>query len=144
MRYNTKQRELILKYLSESEGKHVKADDIIEYLKSNDTPVGKSTVYRYLDALMSRELVRKYTIEEGQGACYQYIGSNHCHCREHYHLKCNQCGRLFHVSCEFMDTINAHILKEHGFTVDNSKTVFYGLCEQCRNSADSAEKHSES
>lgn len=134
MRYNTKQRELILKYLSESNGKHVKAEEILEYLKKNDTPVGKSTVYRYLDTLIEQELVRKYTVEEGQGACYQFVGdSKHKHCKEHYHLKCSQCGELFHVSCEAMDAINAHILKEHGFSVDNSKTVFYGVCKHCKN-----------
>lgn len=132
MRYNTKQRELILKYLSESEGEHIKAEDILEYLKANDTPVGKSTVYRYLDALVEQGNVRKYTIEDGQGACFQYIGENvKTHCKEHYHLKCSDCGELFHVSCEFMDEINTHILNEHNFTVDNSKTVFYGLCDKC-------------
>ncbi|MBQ3546313.1 MAG: transcriptional repressor [Lachnospiraceae bacterium] len=133
MRYNTKQRELILKYLSESEGKHIKADEILEYLKKNDTPVGKSTVYRYLDNLMEQNLIRKYTVEDGQGACYQYLGSEgHNHCKEHYHLKCSKCGELFHVSCEFMDEISAHILEHHGFTVDNSKTVFYGICKKCK------------
>lgn len=132
MRYNTKQRELILKYLSESNGKHIKADEIINYLKQNDTPVGKSTVYRYLDALMEEEVIRKYTIEEGQGACYQYLGiEGHNGCKEHYHLKCSKCGKLFHVSCEFMDEISKHILEHHGFMVDNSKTVFYGICKDC-------------
>lgn len=133
MKYNTKQRELILKCLSESEGEHIKADDILEYLKNNDTPVGKSTVYRYLDALVEQDIVRKYNIEDGQGACYQFIGNDgHCKCREHYHLKCSECGELFHVSCNFMDKINEHILNEHNFTIDNSKTVFYGLCEKCK------------
>lgn len=133
MRYNTKQRELILRFLSESDGKHVKAEEIFDYLKKNDTPVGKSTVYRYLDTLTEQNIVRKYTIEDGQGACYQFVGeTGHSRCREHYHLKCSNCGELYHVSCELMDKINLHILEEHGFTVDNSKTVFYGICEKCR------------
>mgnify|MGYP001148932323 CR=1 FL=1 len=133
MKYNTKQRELILKCLSESDGEHIKAEDILDYLKSNDTPVGKSTVYRYLDALVEQNVVRKYTIEDGIGACYQFIGNDeHSHCKEHYHLKCSSCGKLFHISCNFMDEINKHILDEHNFVVDNSKTVFYGLCEKCR------------
>lgn len=133
MKYNTKQRELILKYLCEKEGEHVKAEDILEYLKNNDTPVGKSTVYRYLEALVEQNLVRKYTIEEGKGACYQFIGNDDTHhCKEHYHLKCSDCGELFHVSCEFMDEINEHILNEHNFVIDKSKTVFYGTCEKCR------------
>lgn len=132
MRYNTKQRELILECLSDSNGRHITAEDILEYLKMNDTPVGKSTVYRYLDALTEQNIIRKYTIEDGIGACYQYIG-HHSGCQEHYHLKCSSCGKLFHVSCEFMDEINSHIRKEHNFKIDNSKTVFYGICEECGN-----------
>lgn len=133
MKYNTKQRELILKYLCGQEGKHIKVEDILEYLKNNDTPVGKSTVYRYLDSLVEQNIVRKYTVEDGKGACYQFIGSgNHYHCMEHYHLKCSSCGELFHISCKFMDKINEHILNEHNFMVDNSKTVFYGICVKCQ------------
>lgn len=131
MRYNTKQRELILEYLANSNGQHVKVENILEYLKGKDTPVGKSTVYRYLDTLTEQNLIRKYTLEEGTGACYQYIGGE-SHCQEHYHLKCSQCGELFHVSCSFMDEITKHILNEHDFCVDNSKTVFYGICGECR------------
>lgn len=130
MKYNTKQRELILDFLSSSRDKHIKADEIIEYLKNSDTPVGKSTVYRYLDALVEQNIIRKYTIEDGIGACYQFIENNKA-CSEHYHLKCSNCGELFHVSCEFMDEINEHIYKEHGFKVDSSKTVFYGICNKC-------------
>jgi Fur family ferric uptake transcriptional regulator len=78
--------------------------------------------------------VRKYTIEEGKCACYQYVGdSEYNHCCEHYHLKCSECGKLLHVSCEFMDEINEHIKNEHNFIIDNSKTVFYGICKECAN-----------
>lgn len=132
MRYNTRQRELILECLANSAGQHITAEDILSYLKEKDTPVGKSTIYRYLEALVEDCVVRKYTVEEGKCACYQYIGNNdNNHCHEHYHLKCSECGKLFHVSCDFMDKINEHIKNEHKFIIDNSKTVFYGVCEEC-------------
>lgn len=130
MKYNTRQRELILECLMNSGGRHITAEDILEYLKEKDTPVGKSTVYRYLEALTEQGVIRKYTIEDGIGACYQYVG-NPGGCQEHYHLKCSRCGRVFHVSCEFMDGINSHILKAHDFRVDSGKTVFYGVCGAC-------------
>lgn len=31
-----------------------------------------------------------------------------------------------------LDKIYAHVKEEHGFTVDNSKTVFYGICRDCQ------------
>lgn len=132
MRYNTRQRELILECLAHSKGQHITAEDISEYLRKNDTPVGKSTIYRYLEALVKDCVVRKYTIEEGKCACYQYMGDEeNDHCKEHYHLKCSECGRLFHVSCALLDEINEHVRKEHNFIIDSSKTVFYGICGEC-------------
>jgi Fur family ferric uptake transcriptional regulator len=47
-------------------------------------------------------------------------------------LKCNVCGRLIHVECSELSKISLHIEEHHGFVLDPSKTVFYGICENCR------------
>lgn len=129
--YRTKQRELIEAFFLKNKENHVTAEDILKFLKENDTPVSKSTVYRYLDKMQGQGKIRKYTVEEGMCSCYQYI-EEHQSCKEHYHFKCSECGRLFHVSCDLMNEISKHIYKEHDFVIDNSKTVFYGLCGDCR------------
>ena len=41
------------------------------------------------------------------------------------------CGRLFHTECAYLNTLSEHIKNEHGFLVDGSKTVLYGLCKTC-------------
>ena len=130
MKYKTKQRDLILNYLIQNQDKHVTADNIIEYLKENNTPVGKSTVYRYLDALIEQNAIRKYHMEDGTSACYQ-LASQNPSCIEHYHFKCNKCGDLLHVSCDTIKSISSHIYEEHDFVLDSSKTVFYGRCGKC-------------
>lgn len=129
-KYKTKQRELIMDYLIHNQKKHVTAENILDYLKCNHTPVGKSTVYRYLEVLIEQNIIRKYTLEDGMSSCFQYI-SKAATCEEHYHFKCSKCGELFHVSCDLMKGISDHVYKEHHFTIDSSKTVFYGLCEKC-------------
>lgn len=129
--YRTRQRELILQYLTENRDRHILADDIVEHLKANGTAVGKSTVYRYLDKLVEQQAVRKYLWEEGKSACYQYTGGS-SDCRQHFHLKCTGCGELFHVECDYLNEIAAHMRLEHGFAVDSSRTVLYGVCAACR------------
>lgn len=129
--YNTKQRDLILEFLKQSQGEHVTADMILEYLAENGTPVGKATVYRYLDLLEKQEMVRKYQTDERRKACYQYV-EDMATCRCHYHLKCLNCGKLFHITCNELDHVAEHMLKEHGFLVDESRTVYYGVCAKCR------------
>ena len=112
-------------------GTHFTADDIIRRLSSSGNNVGKATVYRHLDKLINSGKVRKYIIDEGVSACYEYIGDSH-DCHAHYHLKCSQCGELLHVKCEYLDEVKSHILEHHGFIISTEKTVLYGICEKCR------------
>ncbi len=137
--YKTKQREMILDYMIKNKDIHVTADMIINYFKLHGTPIGKTTVYRNLDKLVADNVVRKFTIDDGVSACYQYAADG-SGCMEHYHFKCSECGNLFHVHCDFMNEISEHVYKEHGFVIDSSKTVFYGLCEECRNKGKRGEK----
>ncbi len=130
--YRTKQREYILNYLLENKDKHITVDDVVHHLKQSGTAVGKTTVYRYLDVLVNQGIVRKYFIEEGISACFQYI-DDVADCHTHYHLKCSDCGHLMHIECEPLALVNEDVLKHYHFKIDNTKTVLYGQCESCLN-----------
>ena len=47
------------------------------------------------------------------------------------HLKCVRCGRIYHLDCHFMDEVRAHLMAEHGFTLQCEGSVLYGLCRSC-------------
>ena len=126
VKYNTKQRDLILDYLKKHDG-HSTAEQIYYGLKSDCNTVGKSTVYRYLDALCEKGNVRKFTAD-GMSACYSYANE---HCNEHYHLVCSGCGALIHTECDEIEELISHFYKEHRFKIDMTKTVLYGRCEDC-------------
>lgn len=128
--YKTKQKDLIMECLIDNKDIHIKADEIVYYLQNRGKHVGKTTVYRYLDKLVEEGLVRKYFIEEGKGACYQYADNNDS-CYKHFHMKCTNCGELVHLTCEKLDEISKHVELNHNFTIDNYKTVFYGRCGVC-------------
>ena len=129
--YNTRQREIILDFIHKFKKDHITVDNIVDHLKETGNPVGKATVYRYLDLLAKEGKVRKYNGPESLSACYQYIDDGNCHM--HYHLICSGCGELFHIECTYLDRMSTHILKNHSFRMDNSKTVLYGTCESCGN-----------
>lgn len=128
--YKTRQRSQVLECLFRNRDKHMTADEILDNLKEKNTEIGKSTVYRALDKLTEEGKVRKYISDEGKSACYQYIDENGG-CTEHFHLKCTKCGKLIHLKCDFLSDIEQHVFEEHKFTVDNTKTVLYGICEEC-------------
>lgn len=128
--YKTKQRSLVLNCLIQNKEKHMTADEIVIFLKEQGSEIGKATVYRTLDRLISEGGVRKYIYEEGKSACFQYIENNE-NCHRHFHLKCFKCGKLIHLECDYLSDLENHIYEHHKFTVDNTKTVLYGICEEC-------------
>lgn len=126
--YSTKQREVILSYLKENNA-HVTASDILFHLREQGYKVSSATIYRTLEKFEGEGLIKKMVIGDGVGACYQFADSDGC--AEHFHLKCIKCGRLIHLSCEFLHSMEKHIFDDHGFTVSSGRTVIYGTCAEC-------------
>lgn len=126
----SRQGKIILECLKENSGVHLTADEISQALREKECPVSTATIYRQLDKLTALGIIRKYTSSPDEPACFQYH-EEHSACVNHFHLKCVECGRLFHVSCEYLDKLERHISEHHGFTVDNTRTVLYGICSKC-------------
>ena len=129
-KYNTKQRERILDFLKKNKNKNITADDILTFFKNLGEPIGKATVYRYLNNLVDENVVKKYMLEDRNCSCYQYIEGKHC--EEHFHLKCEKCDKIIHLECEEIEEIQKHILKDHNFKLDKNKTILYGVCKNCQ------------
>lgn len=128
--YHTRQKDLIYGILKESGSNHNTIDSITQALERNGTPVGKTTVYRYLKRLVEEGIVRKITIEGEKSDCYQYA-ENHEECKNHYHLRCDRCGDIIHTECRIMDELSEHIFSEHSFKLDLARCTLHGVCEKC-------------
>ena len=126
--YATKQRDAILNFLKENNA-HTTASDILYHLREEGYKISSATVYRTLEKFEAEGVVKKMVVGEGTGACYQFTDSDGC--AEHFHLKCIKCGKLIHLSCEFMHEMEEHIFNDHGFTVSSGRTVIYGVCQGC-------------
>ena len=142
-KYKTKQRECLIAYLKTIPGQHFTAADICEYFKTRGKPIGQSTVYRQLEQLVDEGILNKYNLSSNGPACFEFMEEDR-HCGEEicFHCKCEKCGRLIHLHCDDLIGIRSHLLKEHHFTLDPYRTVFYGICEECRNSVEAENQHS--
>jgi Fur family ferric uptake transcriptional regulator len=125
--YNTRQRKRILDYMLSLGDSHVTANQMVRYFEDEETAIGQTTVYRHLEKLAEDGKIHKYVLNGS--ACYQYIKGQEC--REHFHLKCEECGALIHLDCTLLDEIQRHVLHKHRFKINSLKTVFYGKCEKC-------------
>lgn len=128
--YKTRQRAVIENVLKENCDIHMTVDDIVIKLNGIGENVGRTTVYRTLEKLITDGKVRKY-VAENESACFQYL-NDMGHCHEHFHLKCITCGELLHLDCEKISELAGHISAEHGFALDRGRTVLYGVCAVCQ------------
>ncbi|MCR5664755.1 MAG: transcriptional repressor [Oscillospiraceae bacterium] len=134
--YKTKQREELLRYLRTTGTEHVTVNDVCGHFRRCGSPIGTATVYRHLERMVDEGLVSKYIIDANTPACFSYIGSESHSGGGCFHCKCEKCGRLIHLHCGEWAELSEHILSEHGFAVNPMRTVFYGLCEACREAAE--------
>ena len=128
--YRTRAQEQLLAFLKAESGTHHTAAEIRDHFSDQEEPIGAATIYRQLERFVEDGQVRKYVLGPGESACYSYIDDTRC--TEHFHCKCDRCGKLIHLECDELREIQSHLLEHHGFVWNTGKTVFYGICDQCR------------
>ncbi|MCR5699710.1 MAG: transcriptional repressor [Treponemataceae bacterium] len=129
--YKTKQQDLILNYLGQMQGKHFTAEEVYRHFAESGVSVGIATVYRQLEKLVTDGKIQKYFIDDKSPACFEYLGEDCLNSHEHFHLKCESCGKLIHLECDELSGIENHLKEDHGFTVNPLRTVLYGICAEC-------------
>jgi Fur family ferric uptake transcriptional regulator len=128
--YRTRAQEELLAFLKTTPGQHYTAAEIKNHFAGQENPIGTATIYRQLERFVDEGCVRKYVIGPGDSACYAYVKDQQC--ASHFHCRCDVCGRLIHLDSDELREIQAYLLDQHGFSWDSGKTVFYGICDQCR------------
>ncbi len=131
MHYRTRNREALLTYLQSREGEHVTVNEIHDHFRQAGSSMGVATIYRQLDQLVAEGQMRKYMIDSGSAACFEYIGAAHGHAR-FIHCKCEKCGRILHVDRSEIEEMARTLEAHSGFRMDNVQTVLYGICGDCR------------
>ena len=102
----------------------------MELLHGKEIQIGRTTVYRGLERLQKEGAVLKVPSVEGAPAQYRFIRDEE---RKNYgKLVCLECGHTIPLQCGCIDHFVGHVLDEHGFEIDQSRTIFYGYCDSCR------------
>lgn len=116
--------------LEANKERHMTAEEIYCWVKENGEFVGKATIYRKLATLEKQGVIQKF--EGGDSACYQYVSQQE-ECKNHYHLRCVECNKLFHIESEQLDQLSSELKTQFDFCLDHGKSVLYGTCKKCAN-----------
>lgn len=123
-RRNTIQRELVLQAVNEMR-RHVTADEVYEFIKQEHPRIGRGTVYRNLGNLVQDGLIRRVEVPEGPDR-FDFTR------KEHYHVRCVECGEVFDVDMDVIPDIEKRIRDTHGIEFISYDISFKGICPTCR------------
>lgn len=121
----TLQREIILNEILQIQG-HATADMIYEKIHESHLLISRATVYRNLNALEKQGKVIRIHVPDGA----DYFESKK---REHYHIKCTCCRKIFDASLPYMpQLLKLEQEADKDFELFTCSLLFKGLCPDCR------------
>ncbi len=126
--YHTEQRKQLLSFLQEHKTEQYSIDEMIALMDPENMP-GKSTVYRLMKQLVEEGIVKRSNKENTRQFVYQLLEGKQC--SHHFHLQCENCGKLFHLKEEETEQVKGMLQLQDKFHVDVSKCVLVGTCENC-------------
>lgn len=119
----TEQRRAILEEIQRPQG-HPTADEVYHRVKEYMPHISLGTVYRNLDLLSQRGLIRRVQAPGGQT---RFDGELH----EHYHVRCTKCGRIDNVAAGCVSMVAWPARSDNGFEITGCSVEFEGICATC-------------
>lgn len=96
-------------------------------LEDGGVKVNKTTVYREVDFLKAREMVRELQLGDGLRR-YELWSGNH-----HHHLVCVGCNSIECLELEeCLEALEEKISREKKFNLKEHSLEFFGLCDVCQ------------
>ncbi|MBE6469225.1 MAG: transcriptional repressor [Coriobacteriaceae bacterium] len=132
--YDTRQRQSILAVMADHEDTFLSVDMVGQLLRAHGMEVGRTTVYRTLERMVSEGDMLKVADIRGGAAQYRLAPAVDPEDVEGQ-LRCDRCGRVLPLSCSSLGAFAEHVLVEHGFAIDPAHTVLHGVCPDCRESS---------
>ena len=105
---------------------HVTADELIELLRKDRTPVSKATVYRTLALVSQSGLIDGHDFDSGRRVYEPMVGRAH-----HDHLYCIHCGKVIEFSEEAIERLQDMVVARHRFTPVYHSHKIFGYCSGC-------------
>lgn len=120
----SKQKEVIRRILRNTSS-HPTADWIYEQARKALPNISVATIYRNLKLMKDTgELIE---LDLGQGQSHYDDNTTN-----HYHFRCEKCGKFFDLEQEVDTAIDNEVARETGHDVTHHVLEFRGLCKHCK------------
>ena len=133
----TSQRLMVLNILSAHGDEHLTVEEIYDLAKEESPEIGLATIYRTVQVLLELHVIEKVTFDDGF-ARYELNGEETGSVHRHHHAICTQCGKVYSLETDLLDTLEKQVFESLGFEVTDHEVKLYGLCSACRRKAQNA------
>lgn len=133
----TSQRLMVLNILSAHGDEHLTVEEIYDLAKEESPEIGLATIYRTVQVLLELHVIEKVTFDDGF-ARYELNGEETGSGHRHHHAICTQCGKVYSLETDLLDTLEKQVFESLGFKVTDHEVKLYGLCSACRRKAQNA------
>ena len=122
-------RQVVIELLDEQPCA-LSALDIEDELRARDgRRVGRASIYRVLDELVTLDLLSR--VEVGDGVARYEPQRPHDH-EHHHHLVCDGCGKLIPFQDDALEQAIHDLADRVAFDVSDHDVTLHGRCEGCR------------
>lgn len=125
--YNTHQRKALIDFLQAHAKEAFTIEEIVSRMSGGE--ISQSTAYRLMTKLVEDGLVHRSVKGNSRSFIYQYINSQKCD--GHLHMKCTDCGKVYHLDHSITTQIQNNIKTNTHFEID-SHTLLLGKCGKCK------------
>ena len=104
----------------------IDAATILSDLQKQNILIDKVTVFRILNSLTDKGILRPIQFNEGK-LRYEYAAKP-----KHHHFICERCGKIIDIEGCVLDSLQKDIEKKKGVLVKRHSLEFFGLCADCQ------------
>ena len=120
----TEPRRAVIQVL-EANPDHLSHQQILDEARKITPKLGRATVYRTLDLLVSLKLIRPLYLGDATQRFIHATGN-------HHHLVCSDCGAIFEFDYCTVDQLAVELAEKYNFQIHNHLLEFQGLCGACQ------------
>ncbi len=124
----SRRRDVMLELIRSTDC-HPSADWLYQQLRDQFPDVSLGTIYRNLGQLMEEGSIRSAGVVHGH---QRYDGNM----EPHSHFVCNRCERMIDLPDCVPEDVTAPLGEKYGFTEQSCELHIYGICDACREKAE--------
>jgi Fur family ferric uptake transcriptional regulator len=125
----TTPRITILTLLEEFSG-HLTSAELLTLVQQRDPSIGRASVFRTLDLMIKLGIICT-SLQGGSTVHYLLMPGGH-----HHHIICTMCSKLIEFGDCRLDTLIQSVQEQYGVRVDSHLLELFGVCKECRTTAD--------